>query len=236
MKKLALTLPFVAFAALGQAFTSNSLEAFDNATVQPGGPRTGANGKNFFNIEGSSYGNFSSFGVADFNGSDLSFGGDPVAMITGISLSFVQSNAGFTTDGALRFFVTTSTADIQPGSSLVYNSAFGENGIGSQLDPIELLGTGTFTEIANGTVDTYNFDNLSAGASAMLTNAYLSDSLVRIVIAPDSATTAATWAGFSNSTLAGPTLTLTGEAVPEPATMVAIALGATALMRRRRSK
>ena len=40
--------------------TTLTVEAFDNATVQPAGPRSGGSGKAFFNIEGSALGNFAS--------------------------------------------------------------------------------------------------------------------------------------------------------------------------------
>src|SRR5712672_3227163 len=73
-----------------------SLEASDNATVQPAGPRTGANGKAFFNMEGSTAGgaSFSSFGVADFT-----FPAQAVTGITSISLQMAQSNAAFSAMG-----------------------------------------------------------------------------------------------------------------------------------------
>src|SRR5207302_6870687 len=42
--------------------------AFNNATVQPAGPRKFSSGKNFFNIEGANnLPNFASWGAADFN-------------------------------------------------------------------------------------------------------------------------------------------------------------------------
>ena len=239
MKKLAISLPLLALAAMCQAFTSNTFEAFDNATVQPTGPRTGSSGRAFFNIEGSANGNFASFGVTDFDGSMIDFGGNTVDTITGITITLTQSNAGFTNDGPLRFFVTSNLRSIADGATIIYdNPNGGENGIGSQLDPIELLGTGTFTEVSTGNIDTYSFNSLSAGASAMLTAMYLGDSTVRIVIAPDDPATAATYAGYSNTNplLIGPQITLEGEAVPEPASMVALGLGALAMMRRRRSK
>jgi hypothetical protein len=69
--------------------------ASNNATVQPGGPRSGPNGKDFFNIEGSSNDPFDSFGVVDFQfpaGSTFNDGDL-------LSLTLAQANASFTTAG-----------------------------------------------------------------------------------------------------------------------------------------
>ena len=49
-----------------QALADTIISASNNATIQPGGPRAGTNGKIFFNMEGSSNGSFSDFGVVDF--------------------------------------------------------------------------------------------------------------------------------------------------------------------------
>lgn len=38
--------------AFAQTFVEVSTVAFNNATVQPSGPRSGSNGKRFFNIQG----------------------------------------------------------------------------------------------------------------------------------------------------------------------------------------
>src|SRR5262249_37709558 len=68
-------------------------EAFDNATVQPAGPRAGANGKNFFNMEGTTAGGagFQSFGVADFNFGALG----TVVSFSNVKLQMTESNAAF---------------------------------------------------------------------------------------------------------------------------------------------
>src|SRR5439155_8410914 len=50
---------------------TSTISAFDNATMMPLGPRTGANGKNFFNVEGDNNGINSSYGVLDFNANDF---------------------------------------------------------------------------------------------------------------------------------------------------------------------
>src|SRR5205823_8521931 len=45
--------------------------AFENATVWPSGPRPGASGVNFFDVEGINNNSFAAYGVADFSLSDL---------------------------------------------------------------------------------------------------------------------------------------------------------------------
>jgi hypothetical protein len=49
------------------ASLDHSVEAFANATVQPGGIRAGGSGINFFDIEGVDNGSFASYGVARFD-------------------------------------------------------------------------------------------------------------------------------------------------------------------------
>ena len=65
------TVMLVAATAASASAELVQLEAFNNATVQPGGPRTGSSGLAFFNIEGSDYGNFASYGVMQFDFSGI---------------------------------------------------------------------------------------------------------------------------------------------------------------------
>lgn len=217
------------------AIESNSVEAFDNATVQPGGPRTGTGGKNFFNVEGKGLGNFASYGVIDFNASSLSFS-EAISGITGIRIDLTQSNAAFTADGGLKFWLTSDTStSIQPGSSLFFDSSSTYGVASGQLSTLTELGSATFTEVANGHVDSYSF-NVSGAAATLLTDSFTNGSTIRVVITQDlgADTVAATWAGFSNSTIAGPAITLSAQPVPEPATIAALSVGALALIRRKK--
>src|SRR5215469_9871776 len=97
-----------------EALADTIILASNNATIEPGGPRAGTNGKVFFNMEGSSNGSFASFGVIDFqvpNGVTFGPGGT-------LSLSLTQDNAAFTANGSLAFYVSTdTTTNIDPGSS-----------------------------------------------------------------------------------------------------------------------
>ncbi len=199
------------------ALAAPSFTAVNNATVQPGGPRTGTNGKRFLNVEGSANNSFASFGIADFRiptGVTFTSGG-------ALSLTLTQANASFTNNGSLAFYLTTDTTDsIDPGSSpLRYQSSAAPSGLGAQLATTYLLGTGNFTEVADGAADLFSFTP-SGAALSYLTTQVNTAGLVRLILAPNDPTVAATYAGFSNTTIPGPLLSFTAATpVPEPATL-----------------
>ena len=214
--------------------------ASDNATVQNGGPRTGVNGKSFFNLEGSTAGgaSFSSFGVADFSFAGVSLGGT-ATNVTGASLQLTQSNAGFSATGPVSVYLSTQTGvSIQP-TNLSLNYVTGNNGLASvdtDLAPLTLLGTGIYTAsvpatAGSGTQDFYAL-TFTDGPLTTLLNAINSGGTLRLVITPDSATTAATYAGFSNATLAGPTLAFFAV-VPEPGSVALFGVGAVLIIAKR---
>ena len=218
-----------------------SVEAFNNATIQPAGPRTGPNGKNFFNIEGWDNGNFSSWGAADFNNSAFGISvADPNDLIiNGLWLECTQSNAAFTKDGPVRIYlVEDATTSIDPGTSpFRFLSSDLPEGLGGQFPVKYHLTDGYFTKQFNGYVDV--FDLLSGMSSTTL--AVFKSKLIspptapfRLVITPLANDTAATWAGFSHSTYAGPTLRLDYTIVPEPSAMLALTAGLVGLLARRR--
>jgi hypothetical protein len=180
----------------------------DNATVQPAGPRPGDFGKIFFNTEGPSNDTFSSYGVADFDSTQLGIG-FTVDTIASVTVTLVQANASFTHDGALHFWITTDTdSDIQPDTSpLVYDASDNPDGLATQLQSRFALGSGTFTQVINGTVDSYSF-GLGDEAQAYLVAQINAGGKVRIIISPAEAAVAATYAGFSNTDFAGPQLTV----------------------------
>jgi hypothetical protein len=206
-----------------QARANIILPASNNATVQPGGPRAGVNGKQFFNMEGSANGTFASFGVVDFQPSPMSL------QVTSLTVTLTQANAAFTHNGALTFYLSTDTAtNIEPGvSPLIYNPADIPTGLGTQLSPIFPLGTGSFTQVSDGTMDIFSFSfSPSAAVASYLTSQISTGGRIRVVIAPGDPTVAATYAGFSNTEFAGPELTL---AAPEPGTLGGASLALLAL-------
>jgi len=232
MLALALALAMVTSA---HAQITVSAEAINNATVQPAGPRTGTGGKNFFNVEGNDKGRFASFGVADFSAS--SFGLTlPVADIRGIVLVLTEDRASFSAAGGINIWLTEdTTTSIDPGTPppLVWDASDLPNGLGSQLMPRHYLGSGTYTPIADGTVFYYTL-SLTPSAKSYLIQQLNNAGVIRVVVSPADNAVAATYAGYSHSTLAGPMLQLELVPVPEPASLTALAIGVAGILWRKR--
>ncbi len=193
------------------AGTGGTVEATTNLTVQPNGPRTGSSGLAFLNIEGSSYNNFASWGPLEFDTTGITCGTG--YEITSLQLTFTQSNAAFTTNGTVAFFVTqdTATSLAQSNTALTFNANALPYGLGTQLDPKTLLGVGTFTQVATGAQDVYELANLPGffATESYLLNQINGNQPSRLIVAPNDATVAATWAGYTNSSYNGPTLAVT---------------------------
>jgi hypothetical protein len=203
--------------------------ATNNATILPGGPRTGTNGKIFLNAEGSNNGAFASFAVIDFP----LIANPSVTSVSSLALSLTQSNAAFTANGGLSFFLSEdTTTSIDPGtSSLAFSTTSLPNGLGTQLSPSFLLGPGTFTQVGTGTVDTFTFP-VPAAAQSYLVNRLDNGGDLRLIFAPNDAGVSATYAGFANtnSTTPGPALAIGATVtVPAPASLVLLGLGLSGL-------
>lgn len=224
--------------AAGVAAQTASIEANHNITVQPAGPRQGGSGLNFFNIEGNANGNFASFGVAEFLFDAGAFS-DPLAAIKRLTVKLYQSDAGFSESGNVNLWLTndTATSTAQAGSPLTWNAAALPDGVGSQLDTKWKLATFAYDELNDDGFETVvNVNSMDAAAEAYLLSQLNADGMVRLIVSPDSDTTAATYAGFGNTTFSGPILEIEANPVPEPATLAALAIGAGALVRRRRGR
>ncbi len=198
--------------------------ASDNASVQPGGPRSGNNGKRFFNIEGSSNGSFASYGVVDFQ-----FGAVAAQpAFTSLTLALTQANASFTADGGLNFYLdTNTTASIQPGTSPLVYSGAGEgtstNVAGGQLSLL-FLGAGSFTQVVNGFENDFTFALTPSLASTLKADVQ-NNAIVRVLVTPTTPGAAATYAGSTNATPERLTLTTASVvATPEPASIALLAL------------
>ncbi len=210
------------------ALVTDYMSAFDNSTIQPGGPRPGSQNSGFWNIEGSNNGNFASYGVADFSIAALQIPeGEMLSSLNLLSFQFTQSNAGFTNSGGMRFFFTTDTSTIignGGGSPLFYDSSAGEGGLGAgQLAPKYELGLKTFVEVATGTVDTFDFtlDGLDPAGMSYLMDLFTNGGTFRLIVAATDATTAATYAGAGSPRVG---LDYDTTPVPEPSTVAFVAL------------
>lgn len=224
-------------------------EATTNGTVRPAGPRSGSSGTAFFNVEGSGNAANASYGTADFAGSGFSFGGT-VTDITTFSLALTESNAAFTAPGTLDFFLASDATTPVTAGATSPNYVNGQNGaasVGTALGTLTPIGTGTFSTTGNtntGQVDTYDLTaSLTADAKTAIINALNGGSAFRLVVAPDTATTAATFIGATyvpsgtNPAYNGPTLTIdaTVAGTPEPASLALLGLGGGLALRRRRA-
>ena len=207
----------------GVARADFTINAADNATIQPGGPRSGVNGKRFLNIEGSANGTFASYGVIDFTTTAM-----PTSSVTSLSLTLFQSNAAFSVNGGLRFYLSQdTTTSIQSGTSpLTFMPGASNDGIGNGLGALTLLGAGTYTQVTNGTADVFTFA-VPLAAQGYLGQQANNGGTIRLVIAATDPTTAATYGGGDNFSGA-PTLTATtvgNAAVPEPSSLVLAGIG-----------
>lgn len=225
MNKLASILFFAATLSAPSAYASYytmaspatnlyTVEANANATVQAGGPRSGGSGLAFFNIEGSGNGDFASYGVARFDLSAMKAGFDTTYGADGwkvdyISLELTQSNASFTTDGAVDvYFTDDDTTSIAAGSSpLKYPFA------GDFADASKIMGYSFTAQIGSGmTTEWHSLFSTgganvnSAGALALATDIESSDNLATLALVDADAAVAATYAGYTHSTFTGPRL------------------------------
>lgn len=237
LKYLALALGLVSGLATA-SYADIVVEATDNSTIQPGGPRQGGSGDAFFNIEGTANGNFASYGVIDFT-----FDANPlITSVDAVEISFTQSNAGFTADGSLQFWADSVLVDdINSGDSPLAFDSNTTPGTAQDVTDGDLaltfLGDGSFVEVEDGFVDTFSLSPLSDVFLSTLQNG----GTLRLIVTPNDADVAATWAGFTNDTYAGPTLSIQTSAVPEPSSVAVLCgLGVAAFgyrtVRRRANK
>jgi hypothetical protein len=221
-------------AAMAQTQT---LASTVSATLTKTGPRTGANGTKYMNIEGNATG-FGSFGVADFAPLTVANG----STISSLMLSLTESDVAYTAPGSFDVFLVSGSDTATSG--LKYDGTVVSDGIGSQLGTLYNLGTFTFssTGVTNtGQVDTYTLTLPNAAANALFVTEANAGTL-RLAIGADTAsTTAATYLGSTGTTPPSLSFTSAASAVPEAssalslAALLALGLTAGVITRRKRS-
>lgn len=172
-------------------------------------------------------GEFGSYGISSFQFSSSDFGGT-VTDITDVSIAYMQSNAGFTADGGVDFYVTFDSTVGGGDYSGLSQTATGVGIDDSQFsDTPGMVGSGTFTEVANGEVDSYSLSFSGALESALI-GAINNGDAFSIILGSTGAN--ATYAGLeSNSYVANggsePDSKMTSleiTAVPEPSAYAAL--------------
>ncbi|RIK86696.1 MAG: hypothetical protein DCC67_02465 [Planctomycetota bacterium] len=215
----------------GTVFVAGQL-ASANATVLSTGPRPGLNGQAFFNIEGTALGAFASYGVLRFETAALGLLFDETFgaggwQVWSIELGLTQSNASFSAAGPVSVWFTgeDATSLAPPTSPLAFPHDDGE------FTDAQRIANLAFTPAASGTLDYYELfsrnSSPTAGAAA-LEQDLRNSGVVTLVLAPEAATVAATYAGTGHATWNGPLLFVT--AVPRPGSLVSsVALAAPAV-------
>lgn len=192
---------FTLIAAVAPAWAIYSAPGVDNATVQPGGPRSGANGKRFLNMEGNDNGAFASYGIVDVNAADLAIP-FTVGDISNVTLTLYNAPAGFSRDGNIKIYITEDTAvDIQPGTSpLKWDANTLPEGINpADLNPRHELGTGFYdSTLVDGHPFVYNL-TVNGAAKTYLIGQINADAKIRLVITPLENGCAATYSGYTDT-------------------------------------
>jgi hypothetical protein len=176
------------------AWAGDRLTATAASTVQSGGPRPGAAGRTYFNVQGKANERFASFGVLDYRSAKPE---TPVTKVGKLTLTLTQSVARFSKDGAIRIAVAPDvTTDPKPEGSTLKFDPKAEGGVGEQLGKLIPLASAqaSFTKRKTGDVDAIVLMP-SAEAEAVLIRQINSGGVIRLVVTPADDAVAATYFG-----------------------------------------
>ncbi len=177
-------LDFAAAAPGGEATAARSL------TVQPGGPQTGRTGALFFNVEGRKNGDggkLASFGILEFPAADVAGEGLKDGTLT---LTLTQNIVRFSADGPLKFYLATADVDAR---DLKFDLS-SIDGLGGQVASKAPVGSGGFKKAAAEKADSFTL-TLDAAARDFVKGRAARGEPIRIIVAPDDESVAATYLG-----------------------------------------
>ena len=182
---------------------------------------------------------FAEYGMTTWNFTAGDFG-LAVANIVSAELTLTVNDRSFSDGSIVEFFFTPDTAAVLGGgfASLSFDSNFtnGINGAQYVNAPVS-LGSFAITEMAGragGEIDVFNL-NIGGGVATAMVNAINSGTNFQIIVAATVSSHDITYSGVGNTFDPGdPNLEITANLVPEPATLTVLALGAAALLRRRK--
>ena len=169
----------------------------------------------FFNVQGDDDA-FTVYSLVDFDTSSIG----QVTGITSLTLDLSQSNAFFSADGDIEFFLASDTRVVDVTDAARYISAqpsgganFGADVVGNAFGTLFPLGTGTYAQTADFDIDTFTL-TLDAAGEAFAVSQINSGGLLRIIGTPADLGVQATYSGndnFFDPPIPGPVLNVTAS-------------------------
>jgi hypothetical protein len=168
------------------------MTATRSLTIQPAGSRTGAAESRYFNIEGKKNERYASFGVLVF---ELPKDDGQQGDVENLSIRLVQSVPKFAKDGKLRFLLAEPRdRGTDSLAGLKFDTGSTDGVRKDAFKAIHRLGSGTFTTVKTGQVDSFKLIPDEAGRGC-LKDRLKADGTILIVIVSDDEDVAATYFG-----------------------------------------